>query len=153
VHASSRWHGTVVHGDLHASLAGPLVDDVAGVFIRHVDPEFCILVIAVPEGDQRGIADGMGDGRGSGGGNVFFDRIYFEEGIDKIASMLREKRATELLSEATGGKLERSLRFRELLEPLGFGHEMSGAFVDESLWGGMDLIRGAGDEDFTTREV
>ena len=101
----------------------------------------------------RGIADGMGDGRGSGRGNVFFDRIYFEEGIDKIASMLREKRATELLSEATGGKLERSLRFRELLEPLGFGHEMSGAFVDGSLWGGMDLIRGAGDEDFTTREV
>jgi DNA-binding CsgD family transcriptional regulator len=101
----------------------------------------------------RGIADGMGDGRGSGGGNVFFDRIYFEEDIDRIASMLREKRATELLSEATGGKLERSLRFRELLEPLGFGHEMSGAFVDGSLWGGMDLIRGAGDEDFTTREV
>jgi hypothetical protein len=97
----------------------------------------------------------MGEGEEAAeGGNAFFDRVYFEEGLGRISSMLREKRPAESLSEVTGGRPERSLRYREVLEPLGFAHEMSGVFIEgESLWGGMDLARRAGDPDFDPHEV
>jgi DNA-binding CsgD family transcriptional regulator len=67
--------------------------------------------------------------------------------------MLRERRTVQLLSETTGGALERSLRYRELLKPHGFGYELGGAFVDGNLWGGMDLIREEGDPDFGGAET
>jgi len=68
--------------------------------------------------------------------------------------MLRERRPAESLSEATGGRPERSLRYREFLEPLGFAHEVSSLFADgRGLWGGMDLIRRAGAPDFDAGEV
>jgi DNA-binding CsgD family transcriptional regulator len=102
----------------------------------------------------HGIAEGMGEGKEAAeGGRAFFDRVYFEEGLGKISSMLRERRPAESLSEATGGNPERSLRYRELLKPLGFAHEVSGVFTDGGLWGGMDLARRAGGQDFGSREV
>jgi DNA-binding CsgD family transcriptional regulator len=100
------------------------------------------------------IAEGFGEEVADGeAGNVFLDRIYFEEDLDQTISMVREKRPVQLLSETTGGRLERSLRYRELLRPQGFGHELGSAFIEGGLWGGMDLMRGAGDRDFAAREV
>ena len=101
----------------------------------------------------HGITEGIGEGEGIDEGNVFFDRVYFEEDLYQIASMLRERRPVQLLSETTEGRLERSLRYRELLRPLGFAHELGSVFVDGSAWGIMDLIRGVGDPDFDDREV
>lgn len=94
-----------------------------------------------------GIAEGMG-GADDESGNVYLDRIYFEEDLPVMNEMLHGRRTVQLLSETTGGTLERSLRYRELLKPYGFGYELSGAFVDGSLWGSMDLIREEGDPDF-----
>lgn len=51
------------------------------------------------------------------------------------------------------GRPDRSLRYREILKPLGFAHELGSVFADGSAWGGMDLIRGADVPDFTTAEV
>jgi DNA-binding CsgD family transcriptional regulator len=98
----------------------------------------------------RGIAEGFGEGEA---GNVFLDRVYFEEDLDQTISMVRQRRPVQLLSETTGGKLDLSLRYRELLRPQGFAHELGSAFIEGGLWGGMDLMRGAGGEDFTAREV
>lgn len=100
----------------------------------------------------HGVADGF-VGDDTEAGNVFLDRIYFEEDLPAMHRMLRERRTVQLLSETTGGQLERSLRYRELLEPQGFGYELGGAFVDGNLWGGMDLMRGAGAPDFGSGEV
>ena len=86
-------------------------------------------------------------------GNVYLDRIYFEEDLPVMNEMLRERRTVQLLSETTGGVLERSLRYREMLRPQGLGYELGGAFVDGSLWGEMDLIREEGDPDFSGAEV
>jgi len=83
----------------------------------------------------------------------WLDRVYFEEDLPRIASMLRERRPVALFSETTGGKLERSVRYRELLRPFGFAHELGGVFMDGGAWGRMDLVRGAGDPDFSDREV
>jgi DNA-binding CsgD family transcriptional regulator len=100
-----------------------------------------------------GIAEGMGGEGDAEGGNVYLDRIYFEEDLPVMNEMLRKRRTVQLLSETTGGTLERSLRYRELLRPCGFGYELGGAFVDGSLWGGMDLMREEGDPDFSSGEV
>lgn len=101
----------------------------------------------------HGIADGFADESDNEAGNVFFDRVYFEEGLDQITAMLRQRRPVRLLSETTNGEPDRSLRYRELLRPQGFGHELESVFIDGSLWGGMDLMREAGDRDFSAREV
>jgi DNA-binding CsgD family transcriptional regulator len=102
----------------------------------------------------HGIAEGMGEGGEDGAsGNVYLDRIYFEEDLPVMNEMLHKRRTVQLLSETTEGTLERSLRYRELLKPHGFGYELGGAFVDGSLWGGMDLIREEGDPDFDGAEA
>ena len=95
-----------------------------------------------------GIAEGMGGEEDGESGNVYLDRIYFEEDLPVMDEMLRKRRTVQLLSETTEGTLERSLRYRELLKPNGFGYELGGAFVDGNLWGGMDLMREEGDPDF-----
>ena len=101
----------------------------------------------------HGIAEGMGGEGDDESGNVYLDRIYFEEDLPVMNEMLRGRRTVQLLSETTGGTLERSLRYREMLKPYGFGYEMGGAFVDGSLWGSMDLIREDGDPDFGSAET
>jgi DNA-binding CsgD family transcriptional regulator len=82
--------------------------------------------------------------------NIFLDRVYFEEDLGQIYSMLRERRTVRLLSEI---KLDRSVRYREIRRPFGFGYEAAAAFADGSLWGGIMLIREAGDPDFSSSEV
>ena len=101
-------------------------------------------------------ADGLGApeaGPGGGRGNVFLDRLYFEERLDQLAALLRARRPAATLAEITAGAPERSLRHRELLGPLGFAHEVRGVFTDGGLWGSLDLIRRADRPDFGPREV
>jgi hypothetical protein len=65
--------------------------------------------------------------------------------------MVRQNRYVQLLSETTGGRLECSLRYRELLRHQGFGHELGSAFIQGGLWGGMDLMRDTESTDFSAR--
>jgi DNA-binding CsgD family transcriptional regulator len=85
--------------------------------------------------------------------DVYFDRIFFAHDLEQAAAMLRHRRPVALLSEATGGRLEQSLRYRELLQPLRLQHELNTVFVERNLWGGMDLIRGSDRPDFAPHEV
>jgi DNA-binding CsgD family transcriptional regulator len=100
----------------------------------------------------HGIADGMGDDDGEEG-SIFFDHVYFEEDLPQYSRMLRERRQVALLSESTGGELDRSLRYRYLLKPFGFAHELGTLFIDGDAWGGMDMIRAQDTPDFGAREV
>jgi DNA-binding CsgD family transcriptional regulator len=64
------------------------------------------------------------------------------------------KRPVALLSEVTGGKLERSLRYREHTGPLGLHYELRGACtLGKERWGGLDLTRERGRSDFDDGEV
>ncbi len=99
------------------------------------------------------VAEGLG---GLQEARVFFENIYLEMddtyGYDGTSQKWREP--VRLLSEATGGQLERSLRYREQTGPLGLGFEMGGAcMVSRELWGGIVLIRERGDPDFEAREL
>ena len=85
--------------------------------------------------------------------NAWLSAFSFEEDLPRIASMLRDRRPVALFSEVTEGKLERSVRYRELLRPFGLVHELGNVFVDGSAWGRMNLVRGVGNPDFSDREV
>jgi DNA-binding CsgD family transcriptional regulator len=97
--------------------------------------------------------------RGLGGlreARLFFEHIYLEiddaYGYDETDQKWREP--VRLLSDATEGKLERSLRYREQTGPLGLGYEMGGACVaGGQLWGAIVMIRERGDPDFDAREL
>ena len=99
-----------------------------------------------------GAAEGLGGVKGM---RLFFEHIYLESdvnGYDGISQ--RWHKPVRLLSEATGGQLERSLRYREHTGPLGLGYEVRGAcMAGRERWGGIELIRERGDPDFDTQEV
>jgi DNA-binding CsgD family transcriptional regulator len=99
-----------------------------------------------------GAAEGLGGIRGM---RLFFEHIYLQADVNGYDGM--SKRWSEpvmLLSGATGGRLERSLRYREHTGPLGLGFEIRGAcVVGKERWGGVELTRGRGDPDFDAREV
>jgi len=85
----------------------------------------------------------------------FLEHVLFEDDILEFNWMMRNRLPVGLLSEATGGKLEHALRYRELIGPAGFGYELRGAFSTGStqLWGGLCLSREKGRPDFAAREV
>jgi DNA-binding CsgD family transcriptional regulator len=99
----------------------------------------------------RACSEGLGGSRES---RTFFERLYFEDDINGYNWMTRDRRPVILLSEFSGGRLERSLRYRELTGPLGLGYELRGvSMVGRERWGGIDLTRERGHPDFDSREI
>lgn len=85
---------------------------------------------------------------------IFFERLYFEHDLYRSKDMVRSRCPVVLLSKTSGGRLERSPRYLELLRPLGLAHEMTSVFTASGyMWGSMDLIRGKGRLDFEPRQV
>ncbi len=69
-------------------------------------------------------------------------------------SLARSTARVVTLSQATGGHLESSQRFREVLAPSGLRHELRAAFKTSSgLWGALVLFRGSDNNDFTPTEA
>jgi DNA-binding CsgD family transcriptional regulator len=77
-----------------------------------------------------------------------------EEDFNKFAELSLGRQPAASLSGATAGKLERSLRQRELRRPAGFEDELRAALVSESLtWGAITLLRETGRAHFTRADV
>lgn len=72
------------------------------------------------------LVEEMGD---EGGLRHFLEHVYFEDHTLDFGWMARNRIPAASLSEATGGNPERALRFRELIGPAGFAHEMRGALT------------------------
>ncbi len=97
------------------------------------------------------VTEGMGGGPVA---RVFLERVYFEDDVNEYNSMVRTRRAVALLSESTGGKPDRALRYREVSGPAGLDHELRGVFTsNRELWGAINLWRERGRADFGAREV
>ena len=98
----------------------------------------------------HGLAEEMG-----GADDIFWslERLYFEH-HQSVRRMVDFHQSVALLSETTGGDLERSTRYAEYLRPLGLAYEMRGAFTSGGyLWGSMDLTRESGSPDFKPQEA
>src|SRR5215213_4660776 len=120
-----------------------------------VPAEACCFSVTDPASGlmTRAFVEGMG---GEKGAHVFFERVYLEEDVNgfHVMSSRWVDRPVALLSEVTGGKLDRSLRHREHTGPLGLHYELRGACsVGKERWGGLDLTRERGRSDFDDREV
>jgi DNA-binding NarL/FixJ family response regulator len=77
-----------------------------------------------------------------------------EPDVNKIGELAVSGRVAGRMSEATRGKLECSLRYCELMRPLGFGDELRVACVDESrTWGAIVMHRELGRPDFAADDV
>ncbi len=80
--------------------------------------------------------------------------ITFEDEVTPFVWMAKRGLAALSLSGSTGGKPERALRYRELMVPMGFEHEVRGVFaLDGELWGSVSALREPASPDFDTREV
>jgi DNA-binding CsgD family transcriptional regulator len=81
--------------------------------------------------------------------NEFGDRDY-----NKFRVLARRTGQAGVLSDATGGQLERSDRYQHMLAPLGYEHELRLALSDDAaLWGGIALLREPDAPDFTLAET
>jgi len=87
-------------------------------------------------------------------GRFFVENIYFEDDVLDYGWMARNRVQAMTLSEATGGRPERALRYREYNGPKGFGPGARAVLtVNGKPWGGLCLVRGKDVEDFSRREV
>ena len=97
------------------------------------------------------VTEGLG---GASVARLFLEHVYFEDELNEYNSMVRNRRPVALLSEATGGKLERALRHREVCVPAGLDYELRSVFTsNRELWGAIDLYRERGAPDFSANEV
>jgi DNA-binding CsgD family transcriptional regulator len=97
------------------------------------------------------VTEGLG---GASVARLFLEHVYFEDEVNEYNSMVRNRRPVALLSEATGGKLERALRHREVCASAGLDYELRSVFTsNRELWGAMDLYREHGAPDFSASEV
>jgi GAF domain-containing protein len=71
---------------------------------------------------------------------------------NKFAMLARARRHSGVLSEATGGHLHRSARYREIMHPMGYTGELRASLVvDGACWGSIVVFRRA-PLDFTEDE-
>jgi hypothetical protein len=77
-----------------------------------------------------------------------------EPDYNKFAALARAEGPAASLSGATGGRLDRSPRQRELRRPSGFEDELRAVLVDDGqAWGALTLLRERGRPHFSEREV
>jgi DNA-binding CsgD family transcriptional regulator len=83
----------------------------------------------------------------------YFARVYFEHDFGDTLAMLRTGQHVRRLSDATGGDLACSGRYRLHLRPRRLGPEIYATFVDRGLWGQLHLTREEGAPDFSDQDV
>ena len=103
---------------------------------------------------------------------LFATNGYHEEGVDMallprlleleygtvdvahVPALARTSAGVVTLSDATGGDLASSARWRDVLEPSGVAHELRAVFRDaRHVWGALVLMRGSDVRDFTAADV
>ena len=85
----------------------------------------------------------------------YLEHLYLDEGdVNEYRWMARSRRPVALLSETTGDRIQSSVRYREVIGPLGLMYEVrSVSTMGGELWGAIDLAREHGRPDFSAREV
>lgn len=85
---------------------------------------------------------------------IFLEHVYFEDDVTPFGWMVQRRFSAIPLSEATDGKLERALRYRELMVPMGFRQEIRSVFATGGeIWGCGSTWRAPGSPDFDAREI
>jgi len=84
----------------------------------------------------------------------FVEDEFLLDDVNKWVDLARRSDHTNTLLGATGGKLQASYRFREILEPLGLGDELRAALVGgRTCWGFICLHRELTGRGFAAKEA
>jgi DNA-binding CsgD family transcriptional regulator len=84
----------------------------------------------------------------------FVEDEFLLDDFNKWTELSKAPVHTQSLLAATGGDLQASYRWREILEPLGLGDELRAALVaGGACWGFICLHRGSGSSSFTSEEA
>jgi DNA-binding CsgD family transcriptional regulator len=87
-------------------------------------------------------------------GEVLVRSEYLEADRNTFAELASRRVPVGILAQATRGKPERSVRYRELLEPSGIPHELRAAFVRRGrVWGAVHIARRESSGAFTQRDA
>jgi DNA-binding CsgD family transcriptional regulator len=87
-------------------------------------------------------------------GEVLVRSEYLEKDRNTFAELASRRVPVGILAQATRGKPERSIRYRELLEPSGIPHELRAAFVRRGrVWGAVHIARRESSGAFTQRDA
>jgi DNA-binding CsgD family transcriptional regulator len=79
---------------------------------------------------------------------------YGDRDVNQYAALARRPVTVGILSQATRGDRTRSRRYREVLEPMGIGDELTAAFVlGSTFWGCVRFYRNRGRSDFDAVEA
>lgn len=138
-----RGRGLDSHALRHEALARVRrVVPVDAYCFSEVDPESQMMVAHATDGIDRSLSPRL------------YVNEYGERDFVKHGSLIEGPARACSLAEATHGEIERSIRFRELLSPMGIGHELRAACVqDGQAWGFLHLYRAFGRSGFTRQEA
>ena len=79
---------------------------------------------------------------------------YFVADLNTFSSLARKRTPVSTLSQATGGRPQRSARYQQVLAPAGIPHELRAAFVSRGrCWGAVHIARREEEPDFTATEA
>jgi DNA-binding CsgD family transcriptional regulator len=100
------------------------------------------------------ITSNVGEGLPPEAPRAFFRVEYGEEDFNKFRRLARSKRPVRTLSEATGGRFERSARWRQVFGPLGLDDDLRAALgTGAACWGYLALHRERGRGTFEAEET
>jgi DNA-binding CsgD family transcriptional regulator len=115
---------------------------VDAVFLATADPETLLLASTFAEEPLPGMAD------------QFFDSEFGQDDVNKFQSLATGAHHVATLDSATQGDRAGSVRYREIMKPLGLGDELRAALVTPSgCWGYLCLHRAESPYGFTPAEV
>jgi DNA-binding CsgD family transcriptional regulator len=85
---------------------------------------------------------------------LFLNNEFLQDDVNKFVQLARRRDPVDSLYRATAGEPERSLRYRDILAPVGLGDELRAALVDSgSCWGFLCLHRERSGPKFTPDEA
>jgi DNA-binding CsgD family transcriptional regulator len=117
-----------------------------------LDPQTRLMTSDAP--DELVSSGLIGAGEVGAAGAAIIASEYLVEDVNTFAGLARRRVPVATLEQATGGRPERSARFRELLAPAGIPHELRAAFVTRGrVWGAVHVARGAGRAGFDGADV
>lgn len=100
------------------------------------------------------ITSNVGDGLSPEAARGFFRVEYGSQDYNRFARLARSRRAVRTLNDATGGRYDRSARWREVFGPLQLDDDLRAALVtDGTCWGYLALHRHRSKGSFNAEET
>ncbi|MCY8665520.1 LuxR C-terminal-related transcriptional regulator [Bacillus haynesii] len=82
-----------------------------------------------------------------------FELEYADEDVNRFVALIQTRQTAAILSETVKGDLRQSKRYRNILEPAGFGDELRAVLLSKGeCWGYLTLLRKRGQPLFTEKD-